>query len=168
MGCASSAIRKGLCAGPVAIKSLSSETMLDGRAPEHHDPLLTKRDPVDVYLTWTLEELEGGKFYAIKSKSSEKYLDGRAAANLGTEPHLTAGDAKTVESLQWEMIDVAHGTFAFKNRASGGYLDGKTPENAGGPIGLVDIAARDIKTDKALHWQVIPQKPEEKKAEEKK
>jgi hypothetical protein len=81
---------------------------------------------------------------------------------------LTAGDAKTVESLQWEMIDVAHGTFAFKNRASGGYLDGKAPENAGGPIGLVDIAARDIKTDKGLHWQVIPQKPEEKKAEEKK
>ena len=58
-----------------AIENIFASGYFDGRNPEHHDPLITNRNPVgDIYLQWSLEKC-GENEIAFKSKSGRRYID---------------------------------------------------------------------------------------------
>src|SRR3990167_2091882 len=133
-----------------AIKSRSSGKYLDGRNPEHDNPLITARPPQgDAYLNWTFVPVNDG-FFAIRSASSGKYLDGRNPEH--NDPLITTRDPTNDHYLQWNFVPLQFLSgikYAIQSRSSNKYLDGRNPEHEN-PL----ITARDPTNDAYLQWTI--------------
>ena len=130
------------------IQSRSGNGYLDGRNPEHSDPLLTHREPInDHYLQWKIEPIDG-KYFTIKSISGGGYLDGRNPEH--SDPLLTHRNPIGDHYLHWEFEEVRDSDYlAIKSRSGGRYLDGRNSEHID-PL----LTSRPAYSDVYLHWKI--------------
>eukprot|EP01100_Stratorugosa_tubuloviscum_P000029 TRINITY_DN1009_c0_g1_i5.p1 TRINITY_DN1009_c0_g1~~TRINITY_DN1009_c0_g1_i5.p1 ORF type:complete len:102 (+),score=33.55 TRINITY_DN1009_c0_g1_i5:206-511(+) len=90
--------------GYFTIQSISGQGYLDGRNPEHSNPLLTHRNPTnDHYLHWRFEVVDD--HLAIRSRSGNRYIDGRNSEH--SDPLLTNRNPQGDHYLQWKIFPVA-------------------------------------------------------------
>jgi len=134
-----------------AVKSVSSGKYLDGRNPEHKNPLLQERTPVgDKFLHWTVEFMDG--HMALRSVSSGRYLDGRGGQK---EPELTIRNRAHIAEktyskfLKWKIYPVGDGTFGLRSISSGRHLDGRNGKK--NPLMMNGSPA----FDKRFQWEFV-------------
>ncbi|MBP9715533.1 MAG: hypothetical protein KBD52_03545 [Candidatus Pacebacteria bacterium] len=132
-----------------ALKSISSNCFLDGRASGGQEALLNSTaDLNNGYIQWVIKASPNNT-YVLKSISSNCFLDGRASG--GQEALLNSTADLNNGYIQWVIKASPNNTYALKSISSNCFLDGRA---SGGQEALLNSTV-DLNNG-YIQWNFIP------------